>query len=411
MADLIPVIRGKMGGREYFVGKMTFQEIAAKVQFFEDLDQSPTLDELLQRQLKDRSKEMTDYLLRQPERFYGAIIVATWGGKPQYMPVKMEDHPLLDDDFEFGLLKFDGKQEFFALDGQHRLKSIMEAIRLNNDLRKEEVSVVFVTHEGTEQGNIKTRRLFHTLNRYARATTTGENVALDEDNVVSIVTRMLLKSGIKTLNSTNMELVNKNLRKSQTELFTSLAAFYDFNYAVLNAVYRFPKGYLKFRPDASDIEKTYATISALWMEMIRRFPEFSEYENKSRSAAEIREPGGDGSKGSLIFRPIGLRIFGTVIANALGERAGIPVAPGKEVRRRVWRETLDRLKNLPMTLGKAPWRNTIYRDGRMETGGRGLAIRMACYMLDLGSVDGEKLLMDYRGLLDNGRARLPKKLS
>ena len=139
---------------------------------------------------------MTNYLLRQPERFYGAIIVAAWGGRPVYQTVKMEDHPLLDDDFEFGLLKFDGRQEYFALDGQHRLKSIKDAIEKKPELRHEEVSVVFVTHERTEEGNVKTRRLFHTLNRYARPTTTGENIALDEDNVVSISTRMLLKSDI-----------------------------------------------------------------------------------------------------------------------------------------------------------------------------------------------------------------------
>ena len=32
MADLVPVIRGRMGGRDYYIGKMTFQELAAKVQ-------------------------------------------------------------------------------------------------------------------------------------------------------------------------------------------------------------------------------------------------------------------------------------------------------------------------------------------------------------------------------------------
>ena len=122
--------------------------------------------------------------------------MAAWGGRPVYQTVKMEDHPLLDDDFEFGLLKFDGRQEYFALDGQHRLKSIKDAIEKKPELRHEEVSVVFVTHERTEEGNVKTRRLFHTLNRYARPTTTGENIALDEDNVVSISTRMLLKSDI-----------------------------------------------------------------------------------------------------------------------------------------------------------------------------------------------------------------------
>ena len=311
MADLIPVIRGTMGGRDYYIGKMTFQELAAKVQFFEELDQSPDLDNLLQRQLSKRAQEMTTYLLRQPERFYGAIIVAAWGGRPQYMRVKMEDHPLLDDDFEFGLLKFDGRQEYFALDGQHRLKSIKDAIERDRELRREEVSVVFVTHERTEEGTIKTRRLFHTLNRYARPTTTGENIALDEDNVVSIATRMLLKSGMKALNSDCLELVNKNLTKTQHDKYTSLAALYDFDFAVLDAVYAFgqEKDYLRYRPDASHVESVYSTITALWIEMLDRFPDFKALEADTKTPGEIREPDGDPALGNLIFRPLGLRIY------------------------------------------------------------------------------------------------------
>ena len=79
MADLIPVVRGKIGGREYYIGKMTFQELAAKVQFYKDLEEDPELDALLQRELSKRSADMTTYLLKQEERFYGAIIVAAWG--------------------------------------------------------------------------------------------------------------------------------------------------------------------------------------------------------------------------------------------------------------------------------------------------------------------------------------------
>ena len=163
MADLIPVIRGNMGGREYYIGKMTFQELADKVQFFNELETSRDLDALLQREMSKRAQDMTDYLLRQPERFYGALTVTARGGRPAYIPVKMQDRALLDDDFDYGLLKFDGKQEYFALDGQHRLMSIKDAIEQDAELGREEVSVIFVTHERTEEENIKTRRLFHTL--------------------------------------------------------------------------------------------------------------------------------------------------------------------------------------------------------------------------------------------------------
>ncbi|MDE0024764.1 MAG: DGQHR domain-containing protein [Spirochaetaceae bacterium] len=412
MADLIPVIRGNMGGREYYIGKMTFQELAAKVGFYSDLDESRDLDTLLQRELSKRSEEMTEYLLRQRERFYGAIIVAAWGGRPNYIKVRMEDHPLLDDDFEFGLLKFDGRQLYFALDGQHRLKSIKGAIEQNGDLRNEEVSVVFVTHDRTDDGNIQTRRLFHTLNRYARPTTTGENIALDEDNVVSIATRMLLKSGIKCFSVRYIELVKKNLTKTQSDKFTSLAALYDFNYAVLDAVYNFKsdKDYLRYRPDALHIDRMYNGVMMLWNEIRERTAVFRGFESEARTAGDIREPQGLPSEGNLLFRPLGVRIYGSIIASALAEQREIPLPIGAEVSIHCWERALDRVDKLTLTLGEAPWRGTIFRNNKMETSARNLATRIACYMLGIGQQSEEKLLNDYRGYLEDSDAQLPKKL-
>lgn len=406
MADLIPVIRGELGGREYYIGKMTFQELASKVQFYTDLETNTELDTLLQRELTRRSEDMKTYLLKQPERFYGAIIVAAWGGRPAYVRVRMEDHPLLDDDFEFGLLKFDGRQEFFALDGQHRLRSIKDAIDVDGSLRTEEVSVVIVTHERTEEGNVKTRRLFHTLNRYARPTTTGENIALDEDNVVSICTRMLLKSGIAFLSPPYIEHKQKNLTKTQVDKFTSLAALYDFNKAVLDAIYPFDKDYLRFRPDASHVENVYSAISQFWIELRDRVEELRQVESQTKTAGQFREPEVLGN-GHLLFRPIGLRIYGHVIAMALSENDAVPIQCGEQIGPEICVAAIDRVAALPLTLGELPWRSTILRGGRIATGPWRLAMRLACYMLDVGQPDAKKLLEDYRSHLDDEEAALP----
>ena len=259
---------------------------------------------------------MTTYLLRQKERFYGAIIIAAWGGNPGFVKVKMQDHPLLDDDFNFGLLKFDGKQEYFALDGQHRLASIKAAIGKDPGLRKEEVSVVILTHEQTDEGNIRTRRLFHTLNRYAKPTTTGENVALDEDNVISITTRMLLKN-IKLLNAEQIELRTKNV--TSEEKFTSLASLYDFNHDVLEALYNFDNEYLRFRPQAEHVERVYDAISSLWVFLTKEVRELADVEAGIVKPGTLRDPGGDPAKGQLLFRPVGLNIFGKILALLLRE--------------------------------------------------------------------------------------------
>ena len=407
MTDLIPVIRGKMGGREYYVGTMTFQDVAAKIQFFDELSESTDLDQLLQREIQRRSEEMKEYLLKQEERFYGALIVAAWGGNPNYIKVRMEDHPLLNDDFEYGILKFDNKVSYFALDGQHRLKSIQDAIQENSDLRLEEISVVFVTHERTETGNIRTRRLFHTLNRYAKPTTTGENVAIDEDNVVSICTRMLLKSGMRIFDPNNVELRRKNLTKTQTDKVTSLAALYDFNFAVLDAVYPFSRSYLRFRPDAMHVENIFNAISSLWIDIRGRMPVMGDVEQDRATPGEVRDPDGVPEEGHLLFRPLGLRIYGTIIAAAVEDVGDFPIELGAELDPVVWSQALDRIDALPLALGELPWRGTILRGRRIATGGRGLASRLALYMLGLGGGDVDKLRQDYRELLNDSNADLP----
>ena len=277
-------------------------------------------------------------------------------------------------------------------------------------MRSEEVSVVFVTHERTEEGNIRTRRLFHTLNRYARPTTTGENVAIDEDNIVSITTRMLLKSGMGILDPKLIELRRKNLTKTQGDKFTSLAALYDFNLAVLEAVYPFTKNYLRFRPAGTDVENAYNAISSLWSELRARVDAIDKVETERSNPGEAREPGGNPEEGNLLFRPLGLRIYGSIIAAAVEESEVVPIDIGCELDPTVWSETLDLIQPLTLTMGETPWCGTIIRAGRIETGARSLALQLAKYMLDIGGVDEEKLTIAYREHVNDSDAVLPEKV-
>lgn len=412
MSELYPVIRGRMGGRDYYLGKMTFQEVAAKVRIFSDLDPNPTLEGRLQREIKKRSSEITLYLKRQPERFFGAIIVATWGGRPEYVRVRMEDHPLLDGDYEFGLLKLDGRADFFALDGQHRLQSIKQVIEEKPELRREEVSVLFVTHERTEAGNIRTRRLFHTLNRYAKPTTTGENVVLDEDNVLAIGTRRLLGCGVGVLDQARVEIGRKQVSRSQSQVFTSLAALFDLSKLALEPVYRFSrdKDYLKFRPAAEDVENVFCALRSLWVEIERLLKEVGEVGRNGAEPGEFREPDGDPARGHLLFRPVGLKLLGHVLGRLVARRSDVPVERCVALRGDFWEEPVVQAFQLPLVIGESPWRGTILRGNRIVNSGEVMARRLAFYMLDIGGEDDEALLNDYRAHLEDEDAELPDKV-
>lgn len=412
MAELFPVVRGRMGGRDYYLGKMSFQELVAKVSLYSEIENNPTLEAQLQREITDRSRDMTEYLKRQEERFYGAIIVATWGGNPEYLPVRMEDHPLLDDDFEFGLLKLNGRADFFALDGQHRLQSIKEAIRERPELRHEEVSVLFVTHERTEEGNIRTRRLFHTLNRYAKKTTTGENVVLDEDNVVAIGTRRLLGSGIGALDQASVSIKRKNVLKRETDVFTSLAALFDFSSLVLEPVYRFrsDKDYLRFRPAAEDVENVFGALRSLWGVMEGSIKELRDVAQAGVQPGSLREPDGNPARGHLLFRPLGLKLFGDVVARLGFLRAELPVERCEAVDPQLWSELVAEARRLPLVMGELPWQGTILRGDRIVTSGYRMALRLALHMLDISTEHPDTLVADYQKYLEDDGAVLPEKV-
>ena len=92
-----------------------------------------------------------------------------------------------------GVLRLDGTQTLFAIDGQHRVEGIKQALEDNSELGREEVSVIFVAHRNDSDGMERTRRLFTTLNRYAKPVSKSEIVALDEDDIVAITTRELVE--------------------------------------------------------------------------------------------------------------------------------------------------------------------------------------------------------------------------
>ena len=120
-----------------------------------------TLDEAIQRVLDEGrvKREIVQYLARQEHWFFSSIVVAALEGDPHWIPVEISEVPTmqifanyspLDD--TFGVLRFDGKQRYYALNGQHRLSAIKALIDRDSDtwrdappgFAEEEISVIVV---------------------------------------------------------------------------------------------------------------------------------------------------------------------------------------------------------------------------------------------------------------------------
>ena len=146
----VPSLRARMGDWVYYIGILRMYDIAKRISVAEEIHSSKSLRDLLQRQLTDRSSEISKYLHSQRQRFFNAIVVGTYGGNPKWGELVISDKKLalkLPDYIEgtLGVLTLDGSEKLFAIDGQHRVSGIRQAVKDDPSLLEEEVCVIFVS--------------------------------------------------------------------------------------------------------------------------------------------------------------------------------------------------------------------------------------------------------------------------
>ena len=170
MATYIPAIRARIGVTDYFVSVMTLGEAARMIDYAEEVDgwTPETPPELkMQRKLNVQrvEREMVPYLVTEDDHFYSALTVEVRtvppGGQRGFT---FEPSSAFPGGIEFGQLTLDGTEALYALDGQHRLKSIEMAIRQRPELAGEHIALILVPFSDIA----KSQTLFSDLNRNAK---------------------------------------------------------------------------------------------------------------------------------------------------------------------------------------------------------------------------------------------------
>lgn len=352
----IPAFKAKVGDWDYYICVMKYAEVARQVGFAYELGGNADLNTLIQRGLSHRTQAIKDYLMKSEHRFLGALLVAAWGGAPQYMSVSMDDPDgvLAGIDKQFGVLTFDGTQQYFALDGQHRLKAIKEALKSNPEIGQEDICVIMVSHYDTEEGKVRTRRLFTNINRNAKATTGAENIVLDEDDGPAIVTRRLItehpffsaQGVIKVFTRQGEEgelkLASGNVSQSEKRAFTTIANLYDM---VRSLSFGLDPAMQKrdARPSDDVLESAYVTIGQRLDDLLKATGNIRESLLAGTSAKDIRFPKNNEAGGHAFMRPV----IQKAVARAAAQIAEQDVLP--------WNAVMERLSKLPWQIGQAPW--------------------------------------------------------
>ena len=85
--QLYPALSASMGSWQYYIVKMRMREVAAEVKFGSEVHSDATLDQAIQRAIKESrvKREIVTYLTGQKDRFFGSLVVAAVGGSPQIL--------------------------------------------------------------------------------------------------------------------------------------------------------------------------------------------------------------------------------------------------------------------------------------------------------------------------------------
>jgi DGQHR domain-containing protein len=392
-----PGIRAKMGekGNEliYYILKMPVSDLRKELDRVDVVhaQDNKQLATMIQRSWKDnRSKgQIATYLAEAHkfgDRFLGSFVIASFGSKPRFEKAKFAaDSEVFED--SFGLIVFDGTQKYFILDGQHRLESLKYLY--SNDpkrtqepppgLDEDEISVLLISNESSDDKDdfrSKLRRIFTALNRHAKATSTVENISIDEDDIAAIGARRLLND-IELFKHSGADKDNPTVNtegqqsKERDQYLTTIATIYAINVIFLENITcrvegcpAFSKKHLrtakedffKFAHPEAVVEAHYEELKTLWIGLVDSIKEWTTKnpaKMKNHKPLEEREKNG-GEMDHLLFWPVGQKGLARFLAQKINEA-------DEPITKQLVKSKLKHLSKINWDMFAGPWYGFVLR--------------------------------------------------
>jgi len=351
----IPALRSELGGRTYYVTTLTFQQVSDCVsKINNELHKSESLKDLIQRSITNNYVKIKEYILNQDERFFNSLILAVYDDYPVWKEVELN----YDDGstYQVGLLDFPTQHKIFPVDGQHRVEGIKAALQANPELKNEKIAAIFIGHKNDNEGKQSTRRLFTTLNRYAKPVSFDDTIALDEDDTVAIITREILEDHKLFQGKRIVYAKGKGIPNNNFNALTSIITLYQCNIELFKTWHLKTKkkkatasilsDYLKFRKSKEEIEDVKKYIFYFWDTFCKELDVIKAYLKKPEPFAKDLRNNENG--GNLLFRPVGLLPFVKAICEI------------KVLSKTKFRLILSKFNEIDFQLSSAPWEKVMW---------------------------------------------------
>ena len=397
MAIVIPTIKGKLGNTEYYETTMKVRDLVLSVRLPSEMDEwaNFSIEERMQREPDFRriEKELGPYIAKNKDRFFGSIIVLVYKGEVIFEPMSDLANNLpaayRQNAQRIGFITIDGGS-LIVLDGQHRLLALRKVhqheIEGANyaDISDDDVCVIFIQHKDLE----KTRRIFNTVNRYAKQTSRGDNIITSEDDGYAIVTRRLLD--IYPEKSVNWR--SNTLTKRSTQI-TTISAVYETVKLILGMRGNINKLNQQERPSEEKIETFLSLVSEVWGPLLQHMDAYVEALLDLSKVPDMRK---DEAETALLFKPASQIALVDGVLRAVKE-GGLEIT-----------DSITRANKIPTwSMSSDFWQGIIIKQSGAIEAGSEARRRMAsllCYLIAADRID-DKLKFEIWKMFNAARGK------
>lgn len=305
-------------------------------------------------------------------------------------------------------MNLNGDEKIFPVDGQHRVEGIKKVVSESNEYDNEQIPVIFIGHKTDDAGMQRSRRLFSTLNRYAKPVSMRDIIALDEDDIVAIASRELVDTHPLFSKDRLLDSRTKAIPENNGKAFTTIITFYECNLEILWMLLKDvevlnPDGgktkgkgkikeFIRRRPNDEMIHQFEDLCAAFWDALIDCFTDVYAYVADEPDSRPYRNRAG----GNLLFRPVALLPF---------VRAAVKVAIQQQKN---FNEILRTFPQELLAIDNVLWRNILWNNdkGTMIVNNQKLTERLLLYFWDRSTLSEKEIfamkldIKSHRQLLD-----------